>query len=604
MNLFLTALRPGGAPLHKTEVFAFLARLPRDTEFESVVEGPFAAVVATGSRTIRPMIARHRHLLGVGDVRLDNRSTIASLAGHDAQGHSDLQLVLGALDARGADVVRELHGDFAFVAWDSRAQKIVAARDAFGVKSLFVRRTDDILLFASRAAPLAAAEPYDPDFLREFLLGMPSHGNRTVWRGVSRLEPGTVFQQRGTADTIRKYWAPDAFAPAREADARASVLRFRELFGAAVQQRVDDKLGTWAQLSGGLDSSAIVCTAEQLLGPGHLKGTVTLVDSLGEGDERQFSDLVVRQTGIRNEQIQDAWPWQNATAFTPTDEPHPLYAFQSRDQRMRGVMLSNQARVMLSGLGSDHYLFGNLGYIPDLILAGRVLSAARELAGWSLATRQSFWHMARRHAVAPLLGTRKILQSTSSDAARFPRWLGDPSRVTQDFARLYDFMVRPPRRRMFAHYTARELRTLPSWVNRDGFEDGMEVRYPFLSRPLVEFALQLPVHLRVQPFARKHVLREAMRGVLPEPIRTRQSKGGIDARILWSLQHENHTLQALLREPILADLGVIEPEHLRTAVDEARCGVKHNLLMLLSALSLETWLAVRDGRTTLQRKAA
>jgi asparagine synthase (glutamine-hydrolysing) len=157
---------------------------------------------------------------------------------------------------------------------------------------------------------------------------------------------------------------------------------------------------------------------------------------------------------------------------------------------------------------------------------------------------------------------------------------------------------------MFALYTAREMASLPSWIQRDGFEDGMEVRYPFLSRPLVEFALQLPVQLRVQPFARKRVLREAMRGLLPEPVRTRQTKGGIDARILWSLHRENGFLRALLQEPILGDLGVLDPVELRKAVDEARRGVKHNVVMLMSALSLETWLAVRNGRLVQQKKAA
>ena len=85
--------------------------------------------------------------------------------------------------------------------------------------------------------------------------------------------------------------------------------------------------------------------------------------------------------------------------------------------------------------------------------------------------------------------------------------------------------------------------------------------------------------MRVQPFARKRVLREAMRGVLPEQVRTRQSKGGIDARILWSLQRENGFLRSLLQDPILADLGVLNASALRTAVDEARRGVKHNLVM-------------------------
>ena len=604
MNHFLTALRPTGEPVRKTDLFAFLARMPRDVELESIIEGPFAVVAASGARTIRPLVGRYRSLIGAGDVRLDNRAEVLRLSGGVGDTCSDLQLVLAAIDACGADIVQKLHGDFAFVAWDARAQKIIAARDAFGVKSLFLRRTGGLLVFSSRAATLATSESYDVSYLRDFLFGLPDPGMRTAFSEVKRLEAGTVFQQRGTGDTMRRYWSAENFTPAREADERESVAQFRELFASAVKERVDTRAGTWAQLSGGLDSSAVVSVAEGIVGRGSLSGTVTVVDTLGSGDERTFSELVVQQYGVRNEQVRDSWAWEDAgRGFVATDEPNSLYPFAQRDLRMRSVVQSNQARVLLSGFGADHYLFGNLSYIPDMILSGRFVAAAREIAGWSLARQQSFWTMARRHAIAPLLGRGSVGKRTA-DTASFPRWLGDAARVTLDFNRIYNSSALLQRGRMFVNYTAREMASIPSWVQRDGFEDGMEVRYPFLSRPLVEFSLQLPVHLRVQPFARKRVLREAMRGILPEQIRTRQSKGGIDARILWSMQRENGFLRSLLHEPILADLGVLDGAELRSAVDEARRGVKHNVVMLMSALSLETWLAVRSGRLALHRKAA
>jgi asparagine synthase (glutamine-hydrolysing) len=603
MNLFLTALRPTGEPIRKSDLFAFLARLPREVELESVVEGPFAAVAAHGTR-VRPLIARYRHLIGAGDVRLDARAELVRLAPGAAERATDLELVLAAIDAHGADVVKNITGDFGFVVWDARAQKIVAARDPFGVKSLFLRRANGLLLFSSRAGPLATSDDYNLDYLRDFLYGVPSSGAHTAWREVTRVEAGTVFQQRGTGDTIRRFWSAEDYRPAPETNEADSVAEFRQLFRSAVAQRLESDNRTWAQLSGGLDSSSIVSTAEQLVRPGSIGGTITMVDTLGEGDERRFSDLVVQKYALRNEQVQDSWPWENAAALTPIDEPYQLYPFQQRDQRVREVVRANGARVLLSGLGADQYLYGNLGYIPDLILAGRVLHAARELTAWSLVTRRSFWWMARRHAVVPLLGGRLRPRRNDEDAPRFPRWLGDEKRVGQDFERIFDLKASVPRGGLFSQAIARELTGLPSWVQRDGFENGMEMRYPFLSRPLVEFSLRLPVHMRARPFARKWVLREAMRDVLPEPVRSRQSKGGIDARIVWSLQRESATVQSLLHEPILAELGLLEAKHLRTAVEEARTGIKHNLVMLMSALSLETWLSVRSGRMAVLSKAA
>ena len=91
---------------------------------------------------------------------------------------------------------------------------------------------------------------------------------------------------------------------------------------------------------------------------------------------------------------------------------------------------------------------------------------------------------------------------------------------------------------MFASRAAREFNTVYSWFERGVYDAEFEMRYPFLSRPLVEFSLRLPVHMRIRPFGRKWILRQAMTGVLPEPIRMRQAKGGIDSRIIWAMQQE------------------------------------------------------------------
>ena len=391
------------------------------------------------------------------------------LVGGECDTGSDLQLVLAAINACGADVVSKLHGDFAFVAWDARAQKVIAARNAFGVKSLFLRRSNGFLLFSSRAAALATTDSYDRSYLRDFLFGLPNPAERTVWSEVKRLEAGTVFQQRGTGDTRRRYWSAENFTPARDADEQTSVEKFRELFTTAVRQRIDTRAGTWAQLSGGLDSSSVVSVAEGFIASGSLAGTMTVVDTLGSGDERAFSDLVVEKYSVRNEQVHNAWAWENrAQSLLATNEPNSLYPFGARDQRMRSLVLSNQGRVLLSGFGADHYLFGNLSYIPDMILAGRLIAATRELANWSLARQQSFWTTARRHAIAPLIG---FGGSGSQDAPAFPRWLGDSARVAADFSRIYDSRSVQQRGRMFVAYTAREMASVPSWVQRDGFED-------------------------------------------------------------------------------------------------------------------------------------
>jgi asparagine synthase (glutamine-hydrolysing) len=130
-------------------------------------------------------------------------------------------------------------------------------------------------------------------------------------------------------------------------------------------------------------------------------------------------------------------------------------------------------------------------------------------------------------------------------------------------------------------------------------EDRLDVRHPFLYRPLVEFALSLPPEMLVRPYARKWLLREAMRGIVPEVVRTRIGKGSASERYAWSLSAQRQLLEPLVRESMLADLGVVSRADLRAAFDDApyqpgRKGDPHTALE--GVLAIEAWLQMRAGR--------
>lgn len=604
--MFVCALRSMGAPLPEAELLAHTAfpgsqRLARREREEA---SPFAGLVAEGAEVFRSLSARWRGLVGIGDVRLDNRDEIMQLGGMRLPASaSDLQVVLAALDGAGEAALWRLLGDFGFAVWDARAQKLLAVRDAFGVKPLYYAVHEDLLMVASRSDLLAGDEQLDGEFIADFLIGLNSATDHTIWKGVRAVPAGSYLVQRGTHRELKRYWAAARFTPETGVLARDSEERFRELLREGVRSRLDGPAVTWAQLSGGLDSSTVAALAQLIGGGRGLAGTITVVDTLGNGDERRYSDAVVRRYDLRNEQVRDYWAWQDDGIKPPlTDGPRPLYPFFARDRRMCEIVRKAGGRVLLSGLGSDHYLYGNLHYIADLAAKGRIVAAVRELALWSVATRQSFWSMARQHLVDPLFRGRR---GAAADGD-LPPWI-DPR-----FARAMNLGDRLPRARMaadpagtrFARQVARDVGSLAAWIDRWPYGEDVEVRYPFLYRPLVEAALQLPPNARVRPATHKWVLREATRDVLPEEVRTRNSKGTIDARILWSLERERARLDALLGDPMLAQLGYIRTDELRAGVDRARRGVRTNNAHLMLALSLETWLSVRSGRWAVQTHAA
>lgn len=604
--MYVCAFRPVGEAPRAAEVFGRTLQLRRQGEAEPAMlsAGPFVAVAAE-SRSLRPLLARFGDLTAVGNVRLDNRTELVSLCRHNVPGTtSDLELVLRVLDAYGEQTIARLLGDFAIVAWDARAQRLIAARDAFGVKPLFYRYSNGTMLFASRMDLIATSGEYDLDHIADALAGLSAPEDRTIWAGVRPIPAGGCLLQRGTVAEGRRFWSADDFTPDADADVHERVEQFRDLFRDSVRARLGAPMTTWAQLSGGVDSSSIVAMAQNVYGGDHLAGTVTAVDSLGGGDERRYSDAVVRRFDLRNEQVHDYWAWQDDGHAPPaTDGPRPLFPFFARDRRMYNVVRKAGGRVVLSGLGSDHYLMGSMSYMADMAARGRPAAALREVARWSIETRVSFWTLLRKEVIRPLLPA----QWRGHDAeTALPPWLnGNFARMTGMTSRIADGQTRCGRAgELFARSVARGVGSLGAWIDRWPYDDGIEVRYPFLYRPLVEAGLRLPPSMRIRPDGQKWVLREAMRGMLPEEVRTRTGKGTIDARIMWSLTRERRRIDELLRDPILAQLGCIDAHKLRTAVESARHGVVDNLVFLMSALSLETWLSVRSGKWTAPAAAA
>lgn len=550
----------GGEPLQRGQLFTCFARLRdgRDADVSTTSVGPFVAAVPTRSRRRQPRIVRWKHLIAVGEARLDNRAEVAGIAGVRDAGPergltdfevSDLEWVVRAIDACGERCIPSILGDFAFVLWDPRAHKLLAARDAFGVKPLYRRKLDDVLLFSDRMDAIATDGSYDLDYIGDFVTGLVDPGVRTIWAGVRTVPAGGFLLQRGTVAAARRYWSAEDFTP-EPGEAEPLQERFVSLLREGVRSRLGPAGATWSQLSGGIDSSAVVALAQDVAAAGQgLAGTITLVDSLGGGDERRYSDSVARKYDLRNEQVHDYWAWQEDDEPPPmTDGPRPLYPFYARDRRTVEVLRNAGARVLLSGFGSDHYLTGNPGYITDLAARGNIPTALRELTQWSVMNRQSFWTLASRHLVEPMLG----LVRGNGRAAQLPGWLDERFAAHHSLgSRTIGAIERVKPGRTFAQRVCRDVRSIPAWIDRWPFTDEVEIRYPFLYRPLVELSLRLPAALRTRPGMTKWILRESMHGLLPEHVRRRSSKGMIDARILWSLQRERRRVDAIDRKSVV-----------------------------------------------------
>lgn len=599
MSSFVCLISMGGEPIVDSAWRRYGAKetQPMADGSDSATRG-FAVRVDPGVLGEPPVVARYAGWSIAGQARLDDRTSIAGKVGAESGEHLDLELVLATIEKTGERGITALLGDFAFVAWHPGRRVLIAARDAFGVKTLYYRRSGDIVAFASRPSSLTVDEMYDEEFAADYLIAGNDPREPCPYAGVETLPSGTLLRATPHSWRLEEYWSPAHFDITEKSGEVEQCEMFRELFARAVLTRLADTTPTWAELSGGLDSSSVVSMSHWLVKQGKtqtgIAATLTISDSIGGGDERRFVEAVVRHTGVRSEVVEGAWPWQDDGAEPPRLEiPHPNYPFYARDRRCLSIVRSGEGHVVLTGQGGDQYLSARPYHIADHLSRGEWRAATRETARWAIRTRQSFWQVGWETGLLPLL--------PGSIRARLMRDARLPAFIRPDFARRYDMLGRHPAVRCldgrWGRKYARAVAYDTSHFGRyaGGGDDNLEFRHPFLYRPLVEFGLQLPVHARSRPSIQKWVLRVAMKGILTDEVRLRTGKGGADQRIAWALTHERNRLEHLLRDPLISQLGWVDAPGLREAVEAIRIGRQKSIFYVTLALSLETWLRVRAG---------
>lgn len=617
MNFFAVLHQLDGMPVPETRRRQLLgAPCCRELDTLQWLDVGPAAILVSCDAVVgpRPSIVRHGKWVGVGMVRLDHPEEVATVAGlsrQHAASVSHVELVLRAFVRLGTPAIARCIGDFAFVLIDVNTGQSVAARDPFGVRTLFHVEDAEIAAFASRAELLATPDHYDIHFIAEFLSGARPGRDSTVFAGVRPVAPGCIQSAVDGRRAELPFWDPSTFAmhPVARTDPKETIAEFRDLLVRGVQLRMTGETNCWSELSGGLDSSSVVSIAQSLARNGEiptgLAGTITVVDTAGTGgDERAYQNAVVRMHGVSNELILDYGMLQDDGAPVPrTSQPACRLLFYARDRAICRVVRGAGGTVLLGGQASDQYLTGYAFFAADWLAKGQLGRVWREMTRWSVLGEVSFWELVFRNVVMPFLP--QWVNAHLSRNAALPPWL-DASVVRRFGLARRQVIVRAYAGPVGHKYSAAVIRSvgdIPYGLDRGLVSDDLEQRYPFLYRPLVEFALALSPEFCAVPTQSKWILREAMSGVLPESVRTRRGKGAIDGRLARSLAHEGSRIQRLLRAPILADLGCIDAGRLRAGVDAAVHGDPTLRASVIDALALELWLSTWSGRQTTEGSA-
>ena len=467
------------------------------------------------------------------------RSELAA-RGHAFRSGTDTEVLLAAYAEWGEAALSRLNGMFAFAIYDATRGVVFCARDRFGVKPFYYHAADGLVAFASEikgllAHPNVPRRPHEPSLAGFLVRGALDEGDQTFFDGIRALPAShhlTIDVGTGGVRLARWY----DIGPT--VDAAASPESFRALFEDAVRLRLRSDVDVGSCLSGGLDSSAIVAVTARLRAEGGAgrHAFSILYDDPGMS-ERPFVEAVVAHTNVASHTTSATaadLAEDLAALVRHQDEPIPSAGPYSQWRVMR-LAREHGLKVLLDGQGADEVLAGypyQVGpYLGEMAQRFGIRRAVHEARAVAQVTGRGFAFYGsllayQRLPLPPSL--RRRLVGRFSTHRHVPAELLDPA--------LLGRLGPLPGERHAPRATLREERLASVWrtslpallryEDRSSMAFGIETRTPFLDYRLVEHAMALPAESLIRGGWTKAILRESMRGVLPEPVRLRRDKLG------------------------------------------------------------------------------
>ena len=526
--------------------------------------------------------------------------------GYQFVSETDTEVILYSYIEWKEKCLDKLNGMFAFAIWDNRRQELFCARDRFGVKPFYYYNKNGVFLFASEIKSILSYErlerkPND-NLIYDYLVdGFVDHTDETFFQDVFKLMPGHyMIVDTNRNIRIKKYW--DVFINNKLTDDRdkeQAVKQFRSLFEDSVRLRLRSDVPVGSCLSGGLDSSSIVCEVNNQL----LNNESTNKNAISEQqktfsscsedkcfDERQFIEYVTDKARVEKNYIfpcsedlikdLEKLVYYQEEPFTSTS----IYAQWSIMKRARekGVI------VLLDGQGADEIMAGyrkfRIYMVKELVKNKKYAIAIKELFGGLSQFKASYNFKQDIFKIFRILGKKK----QSHEFMRFikaeflTQKRDDKNAVAKDFASALNNDIKK--------YS---LPSLLRYEDKNSMVFAIEARVPFLDYRLVEYVASLPLIYKINNGWSKWILREAMRGVIPEDIRMRKDKMGfVTSEQQWFKEKKEYFLEVFRDEDFKAN-KYIDREQVIREFDRIIDGkVNANLWRLIN---LELWLRCYFG---------
>jgi asparagine synthase (glutamine-hydrolysing) len=539
------------------------------------------------------------------DGRLDNRKELIYLLGGALSSDStDLSIVAAAYEQLGIDSFSRLIGDWAISIWDSRTRSLILAKDFVGTRHLYYSVENDRVTWCTILDPLVLFADRSLDLEEEYIAGWLSMfpvAHLTPYIGIHSVPPSSSVLFRPGRHTIKRYWDFDPSNKLRYRTDAEYEEHFRSVFAKAVQRRLRSDRPVLAELSGGRDSSSIVCVADTIIARGEAEtsrlDTISYHDdSEPNWNERPYFTTVEQQRGRTGWHV-DVSPQQQIGSGADPEVPDDFsFATPSSNGRtspqIRMCLAAQGNRVMLSGIGGDETMGGVPTPIPelqDLIAKARFGALAHQLKLWAIEKRKPWFYLfleATRGFFPPVLvGIPKHMRPAawlySSFVKQHKAALTGYSPRTTIFGSLPSFQ--DSLRTLDALRRQLTCRALPS-------EPPYEKRYPYLDRNLLEFMFAVPPDQLIRPTQRRSLMRRALVGIVPDAILNRKTKAFIVRSPLIHIAKDWANVIEMTQGMVSGALGIVDAESLSNALQKARRGEEIPVVTLMRTMLMESWL--------------
>ncbi|MBL7924694.1 MAG: asparagine synthase (glutamine-hydrolyzing) [Bacteroidia bacterium] len=567
------------------------------------VDGPVAlghnrlSIIDLSADGNQPMQRGRNYIVYNGEV-YNYRELRKSLEteGYAFSTQSDTEVILAAYERYGTDCVQHFVGMWAFALWDGEQQHLFCSRDRFGIKPFYYLLQGGRFYFGSEYKALFPSPLFRPAINEAMVamglqLGWNTWNDASYYSGLHALPAAhnLVFKD-GAEPEITRYWDIDSEKQI-QLNWQEACEHFRSMFLESISLHMRSDVEVGGCLSGGLDSSAIAGVIGRDYSHSRFKTFTVYYEGEGEVDERPWVSKVL-----------GSYPSLEPYYYTPTDADiqnsferalwHadvPLAGSSPVSQYFVMQLAASQGiKVLLDGQGSDEFLGGYMHSFYRLIGgAFRNLKAGQALSEISAhAARQDFGMKKQADILL-----KSLLAGVKSEQdlyeLEYRKYL--PFLPKSDLIPFHLREKQGSRLNQFLYQLsfASSLPTLLQFEDRNSMAFSIESRVPFLDHRLVEFAFSLPDEAKIHQGATKRILRESLRGILPEAIAGRKDKKGFvtPGEVKWLRGPLAHLL-----EQDFSQIDFLRPDTMKSVVEDFKKGDNRHANLVWRLAVLRKWM--------------